>query len=128
VNAARLGASLCLYTERPERLEPLADQLADCTGLAPLFSDQHRVESDLAVLLEGDESYQIRARLILDLSGGACRIVEGRAFSGLTLRLPPPLADELPPALSEQEKAVLLYLVLGGEQLATFRLDRLIPS
>ena len=125
LNAARLAGELQLCTAEGSPLVQRAEHLYEATGLSPRLCMEKRAEADLTVLLDADETYSVRSRIVLDFSKKAAKVTQGRVFTTTSLRLAPALRAQLPPSFSTLESATLLYLTFGAERMESFRPDQL---
>ncbi len=121
LNAARLAGELQLCTREKSPLIGLAEHLYDETGLSPRLCTQERAEGDLILLLDADQEYTVRGRIVLDFSQKPAKIAQGRVFTTTSIHLSAALRAQLPPSFSSLESATLLYLALGAQGMESFR-------
>ena len=72
-------------------------------------------------MLDADQSFTVRSRIVLDFSPQPAKVTQGRVFTTTSLYLSPSLRSQLPSSFSALENATLLYLSLGRQGMEGFR-------
>ena len=121
LNAARLAGELQICTCEGSPLVGLSERLYDETGLSPLLCTEKRADGDLTLVLDADQSFTVRSRIVLDFSPQPAKVTQGRVFTTTSLHLSPSLRSQLPSSFSALENATLLYLSLGRQGMEGFR-------
>ncbi|NLT58717.1 MAG: hypothetical protein GXX99_07115 [Clostridiales bacterium] len=126
LEAAQVAGRLSVVTAAPESFAQLAEAVFEQTGLPIQVQAGERAEADIVLLLQCGEGFSVRAKILLNPTAQSPRIVDGRCFRSVLLKLPQNLQACLPKQLTEPERLTLLWRVLGDAWLQSLPVGQLI--